>query len=212
MFNSLTGRLSGHDFPRILLETGGVEWQIEVSAATFQAVLAADRSEPIRILLFLQVREDLMKLFGFWTEAERRAFRELVTVPGIGPRQALRILSGTTVAQLTQLLEAEDVQALTRIPGLGTKTAQKMILQLKGHLVLEDSSSSKTDGTAGSGPIEELLTALVEMGFDRTSARTTLERLREEIAGTDDGSDSIVEINEQQERELFRRAIQELSR
>ena len=211
MFNSLNGTITGHSFPQIYLSTRGVEWQLEVSAATFQSVLAADRSAPVRLLVYLQVREDLMKLYGFWTEAERRVFLELVTVPGVGPRQALRILSGTTVRELTQYLETEDVQALTRIPGLGTKTAQKMILQLKGHLVLEESSSaSGGTGTAG-GPLEELLAALVEMGFDRGNARKSLQSLRDEILG-DDALDSEKGLTEVQEQEIFRRAIVELSR
>ncbi|TVR66047.1 MAG: Holliday junction branch migration protein RuvA [Spirochaetaceae bacterium] len=206
MFNSLTGKLAGHSYPRLFLATGGVEWELEVSAATFQAVLAENRDAPQRLLVHLQVREDLMKLFGFGTEAERQVFQELITVSGIGPRQALRILSGTTVRELTRLLEAEDVQALTRIPGLGTKTAQKMILQLKGHLVLEDSAGGRSAG--GTGPLEELLAALVEMGFDRAAARTVLERLREE----NQPSDALSPLGETEEREIFRRAIQELSR
>jgi holliday junction DNA helicase RuvA len=213
MFNSLTGKLSGHSFPQLLLETGGLEWQVEVSATTFQAALAADRNAPVRLLVYLQVREDILKLFGFWTEAERQVFLELITVSGIGPRQALRILSGTTVRELTTLLEAEDVPALTRIPGLGTKTAQKMILQLKGHLVLDDPAGAGNT-LRGSGPLEELLTALVEMGFDRSGARTVLERLRDEIVGDTVPAEgrSASELSELQEREIFRRAIQELSR
>ena len=215
MFNSLTGRLSGHRYPLLHLETGGVEWQVEVSAATFQTALAQERDAPLRILVYLQVREDLMKLFGFSSEAERQVFLQLITVSGIGPRQALRILSGTTVRELTTLLEAEDVQALTRIPGLGTKTAQKMILQLKGHLVLDDRGGAAAGG--GTGPMEELLTALVEMGFDRAAARSVLERLREETIGEAGGeggaaSDILRPLGEEEEREIFRRAIQELSR
>lgn len=206
MFNSLKGRLSGHNFPLVFLDTNGVEWQLEVSATTFQSALAADREQPVRILTYLQVREDIMKLFGFWSVAERTAFLELITVPGVGPRQALRILSGTTVRELTQLLEAEDVPALTRIPGLGTKTAQKMILQLKGHLVFEDAPSGSLTPARGSGPVEELLAALVEMGFERSSSKTTLEHLAHELLepGTP--------MTETQEQELFRRAIRELSR
>lgn len=207
MYNSITGKLSGHSFPLLFLEAGGIEWQIEVSANTFQSALNADPAEPLRILVYLQVREDLMKLFGFWTPAERQVFLELITVSGIGPKQALRILSGTTVRELTTLLEAEDVPALTRIPGLGTKTAQKMILQLKGHLVLDDTTGGSA-ALRGTGPLEELLTALVEMGFERSRARTILENLRREITGAEESTT----VTETQERELFRRAIQELSK
>jgi holliday junction DNA helicase RuvA len=96
------------------------------------------------------------------------------------------------------------VQALTRIPGLGTKTAQKMILQLKGHLVLDDAVATGNAGGTGT-PLEELLTALTEMGFDRTATRTVLNRLREELAGPDEP------LTDRHEQEIFRRAIVELS-
>ncbi|SIQ00976.1 Holliday junction DNA helicase subunit RuvA [Alkalispirochaeta americana] len=216
MFHSLTGRISGHQFPFLFLETGGIEWELEVSAATFQASLAAERSEPVRLLVYLQTREDLLKLFGFWTDSERQAFLQLITVPGIGPRQALKILSGTTVTQLTQFLEEEDLSSLTRIPGLGTKTAQKMILQLKGHLVREE-PSGKASSPAPAGPLEELATALVDMGYDKGAVRKVLDRLYGELKslsppdGESSRKGSASAVTDQQEQELFRRAIRELS-
>lgn len=202
MFNSLTGRISGHDFPHVYLTDGAVEWELEVSATTFQAVLAASGEEHHRVLVHLHVREDLLQLYGFWTAAERRAFRELLKVPGIGPRQALRILSGTTVPVLTELLEREDVESLTRIPGLGKKTAQKMILQLKGHLATDGAEPGGGPTGTADGDDGELVAALVDMGFDRSAARTALRTAREEIGSEDGPAD---------EQELFRRAIVALS-
>ena len=201
MFNSLSGRITGHDFPLLYLSAAGVEWELEVSATTFQAALGAEPGRRHRVLVHVHVREDILKLYGFWSAPERRAFRELLKVPGIGPRQALRILSGTTVAALTELLEQEDITALTRIPGLGRKTAQKMILQLKGHLVTDEGAHDAP--TAGQAPEDELLAALVDMGFDRTTARETLTRLAKDM-GSDDG-------DAPDEQELFRRAIVALS-
>lgn len=198
MFNSLTGRITGHDFPSLYLSTGGIEWALEVSAATFQAALAAEHGVEHRVYLHLHSREDALQLFGFWTSAERRAFRELLKVTGIGPRQALRILSGTTVEVLTTMLDQEDVEALTHIPGLGKKTAQKMILQLKGHLVTEN-TGTHPGTTAEAGRDGELLAALVEMGFDRGAAKTALE----------DGAQALGD--DADEQELFRHAIVTLS-
>lgn len=197
MFNSITAPISGHDFPMLYLQDGAVEWELEVSAATFQSAIAGGSGEAHRVFIHVYTREDLIRLYGFWTDAERVAFRELLRVPGIGPRQALRILSGTSVEALSQLLEQEDVTALTRIPGLGRKTAQKMVLQLKGSLVTD-----RTDRRAGGGADpsgDELEAALTEMGFDRGQARRILDDLRT-------GDDAVAD-----EQELFRRAIVALS-
>lgn len=215
MFNSLSGRISGHDFPLLFLSAAGIEWELEVSATTFQSALAADKTARQRLYVHLYSREDLLKLYGFWSVGERTAFRELLKVSGIGPRQALRILSGTTVTALTELLEQEDVDALTRIPGLGRKTVQKMILQLKGHLVTSDEGAT-TAGTAAV-PGDELLTALIEMGFDRVRARDTLQQLMRESQGATEGATEGAGAGDGagehpfDEQELFRRAIVALS-
>ena len=204
MFNSITGELTGHQFPYLYITTHGVEWQVEVSAHTFRDMLARDAQDEVQILVHLYVREDILKLYGFSSSAERAAYLQLITVSGIGPKQALKILSGISADQLVALLEAEDVGALTRLPGIGTKSAQKMILQLKGHLVTETTASSgAASGATGTG--SDLLQGLVEMGFDRSRAEKALRTLTAVLVDegiTDPG---------EQERQLFARAIRELS-
>ncbi|MFW5796006.1 MAG: Holliday junction branch migration protein RuvA, partial [Alkalispirochaeta sp.] len=153
----------------------------------------------------LHVREDILRLYGFWSEMERTAFLELLSVSGIGPRQALKILSGTTVEELGRFLESDDVDGLTRIPGLGKKTAQRLILQLKGHLVVESGGSGTTTEPGGGNLRTELLEALTEMGFDRRRAETVLSSVAREL-GTDPHAPDTVH-----EQELFRRAIVALS-
>lgn len=205
MFNSITGLVTGHQFPLVFLRTGGIEWSLEVSAASFQTLLAHPVGEEATILVYLHVREEILKLYGFVRPAERAAFLELITVSGIGPRQALRILSGTTPDELARALDAEDVPALTRLPGLGTRTAQKMILQLKGHLVLHQDTGQHPGAAHGGGPLDELLLALQEMGFDRTGAQKTLNRLAEELTAQG------VHDPHLREQQLFAMAIRELS-
>lgn len=204
MFNSITGELTGHQFPYLYISTHGVEWQLEVSAHTFRDMLARDARDEVQVLVHLYVREDILKLYGFSSSAERAAYLQLITVSGIGPKQALKILSGISAEQLVALLEAEDVGALTRLPGIGTKSAQKMILQLKGHLVTETTASSGgAPGATGTG--SDLLQGLVEMGFDRSRAEKALRTLTAVLVDegiTDPG---------EQERQLFARAIRELS-
>ncbi len=204
MFNSITGELTGHQFPYLYISTHGVEWQVEVSAHSFRDMLARDAGDEVQVLVHLYVREDILKLYGFSSSAERAAYLQLITVSGIGPKQALKILSGISADQLVALLEAEDVGALTRLPGIGTKSAQKMILQLKGHLVTETTASSgAASGATGTG--SDLLQGLVEMGFDRSRAEKALRTLTAVLVDegiTDPG---------EQERQLFARAIRELS-
>lgn len=196
MFNSLSGTVSGRGPNALFLMTGGVEWELEVSGTTLRSLASGD--EPVRIYTFLYHREDQMRLYGFATAEERRVFLELTRVSGIGPRAAIRMLSGTSPAELVRMLEAEDVDGLTRLPGLGRKTAQKVILALRGRLVMEPA--------AGASGHTELVEALVEMGFDRSQASAAVAGVSGEIkdAGAELDADAL-------EKEIFRLAIVRLS-
>jgi len=137
-----------------------------------------------------------MRRFGFAKEEERMLFLDLLKVDGIGPKQAIRILSGANVDSFAEILEAGDVDSLKRIPGIGVKSAQKIILALKGKLTLKEAEEAEEG--------RDLVTALADMGFDRRKAAAVvaslLEETREEgIAG------------EKLEQEIFRRAIVRLS-
>ncbi len=191
MFNSLSGLLSGQKPGLIFVTTGGIEWELESSAFT-QRALSGDRE--VRVFTHLYHREDQMRLYGFAEEQERRVFLELLKVSGIGPRAALKILSATSPSSLIALLESEDVEGLSKLPGIGKKTAQKVILTLRGSLVAEAGEQSTLSN--------ELLESLVEMGFEKGRAGRVVTRLLTELADTDPG---------QREREVFRRAIIELS-
>lgn len=197
MFNSLRGSVSGFDFPQVYLTTGGVEWEIEVSAAGFRSIVATEDRSDVSLFVHLYVREDQLKLYGFAEESERKLFRHLLTVNGVGPRQAIKILSGSSVDGLLRALENDDIDTLSTIPGLGKKTAQKILLQLKGHLV-QDTTTGRSAEAAPTAR-DDLVEALVEMGFDRSVAVTVIGRLR------DDRDDPT------SEEEIFRRAIVELS-
>ena len=138
-----------------------------------------------------------MALYGFSAMEERFLFLDLLRVSGIGPRQALRILSGMSVDEFVSSLDADDVDALSRIPGLGKKTAQKIILTLRGRLTLPQAEDADT-------PNVEIIAALAEMGFDRQSATKAVERVAADVRSEGlQGEDA--------EKELFRRAIVSLS-
>ena len=191
MINSLTGTVAGIDDGVLYLTTdGGIEWAIFVSTST-ASHLGVTGSQ-VRLFTHLHHREDQMSMYGFATEDERSTFLDLLKVGGIGTRQAIRILSGMSVEALIQNLDSEDVDALSRIPGLGKKTAQKMILALRGKLTLKREQATDTK--------EEIVEALFEMGFDRGKAKSAVSAVRAELDG-----------DEAEEGELLRRAIVKLS-
>jgi Holliday junction DNA helicase RuvA len=190
VYNSIQGTLTGKGATKVFLENQGIEYELEVSFNTASAL--PELGSKVRLYTYLHHREEVMKLYGFLEEAERRLFLDLLKVEGIGPRQALRILSGTTVGAFLRILESEDVKALTRIPGLGMKTAQKVLLSLKGKISLEEEALPREE--------RDLQVALVEMGFEPSKASDALRRALKECR--EEGLSG-----EPLEREAFRRAI-----
>ncbi|GMO39363.1 MAG: Holliday junction branch migration protein RuvA [Termitinemataceae bacterium] len=206
MFNSLTGTLSGSGSDCIYLQCGGIEWELTASARDIAALLNTKEHDAVRVWTHLVHRENEMKLFGFSSEQRRATFLDLQKVEGIGPKAAIKILGGISQEDLEQALESGDLARLESIPGLGKKTAQKMILALKGKIV-------HTAGTTKeSSPYSELASALCEMGYDRKAALDALSKAATEIEG---GSSSAKadehQSNKEKENAVFRRAIVLLS-
>jgi len=205
VFNSLTGEVSHAIGTTLRLYTGGVEWQLEASGGTVAEMARAGR-ERVRVFVYLHHREDAMTLYGFATEAERAVFLELIKISGIGPKQAIRILSGTSLDSFVSMLESGNLDGLSTIPGLGKKTAQKIVLALQGKLVSAGAGAGERAAGSedGGGANAELVAALYEMGFDRKAAREAIERAMGELEqqGLDDST---------REQEAFRRAIVALS-
>ena len=193
MFNSIWGKISEKSPEGIFLLSGSIEWDITVPARDLAQLPAL--GEECRIFTWLNHREDQMKLFGFAKEERRAAFLELLKVEGIGPKGAIKILGGIGQEELEQALETEDIERLEAVPGLGKKTAQKMMLALRGKLV-----KPKAEGKT---PYGELLEALTEMGYDKRSATEALERAEKELpSGT---------VAAEKEKLLFKQAIVYLS-
>lgn len=201
MFNSLTGIVTGRGPNALYLATGGVEWELEVSGFT-QRRLASEQHDEIRIFTYLYHREDQMRLYGFATSEERTIFLELTRVSGIGPRAAIKLLSATSPSELVRALEAEDVDSLVRLPGLGRKTAQKIILTLRGRLVGDEHAVREHS---------ELAEGLVEMGFDAKQVATVITDVALELDGESTGDAGTPNDPATREQEIFRRAIVRLS-
>jgi len=191
MFNSLTGEITFKGDERLCVQTGGVEWDLTASRR------ALDRLPPVgqvaRIYTHLVHRDDAMRLYGFSDQAERALFLDLQKVEGVGPRGALKMLSGVDREQFAQALDRDDVDALSAVPGVGRKTAQKIILTLKGKLtpIGETQSRSAED---------DISTALVGMGFDRKTAKAAVTSALKSLAGRNLRGEEL-------ERELFKQAL-----
>jgi Holliday junction DNA helicase RuvA len=191
MFNSLTGEITFKGDERLCVQTGGVEWDLTASRRALERLPAV--GQVARIYTHLVHKEDSMRLYGFSDQAERSLFLDLQKVDGVGPRGALKMLSGVDREQFAQALDRDDLDALSALPGVGRKTAQKIILTLKGKLtpVGEPSSRSAED---------DIATALVGMGFDRKTAKAAAAAALKAVAGRGLEGEAL-------ERELFTQAL-----
>ena len=167
MIGSLSGLLVEKAPPRILLEVAGVGYDVEVPMSTLYALPAT--GGPLRLLIHQVVREDALLLYGFATEPERVLFRHLLKVSGVGPRIALAILSGISLDAFAQLLQAEDVAALTRIPGVGRKTAERVLVELRDRIKPAEGGELPA-GLPAQGAAAEALQALLALGYREAEA------------------------------------------
>lgn len=195
MYNSIRGVVTERRNDLLRVETGGIEYEFSVPSIDLDRFPAPGGTA--RVLVWLYHREDQMRLYGFIDEKRRETFLELQKVEGIGPRAAIKILSGISQADLEKALEAGDIGRLEAVPGLGKKTAQKMILALKGRIVTVNEGSNVPAAHA------ELVEALAGMGFDRKAAAEAVARAEAEYAGDADPAEL--------EKIFFKRAIMLLS-
>ncbi|MGP1509764.1 MAG: Holliday junction branch migration protein RuvA [Treponema lecithinolyticum] len=206
MFNSITGIISAKLTQNIYIQTQGVEWDITVPLTSLD--LLPNVGEKATVYTWLYHREDAVKLFGFASVFDRSVFMDLMKVEGIGAKAAVRILSAIAPKALAAALDAEDMGSIEKIPGVGKKTAQKMMLALKGKLNLEDGAltgfavRSKND-TAWA----DVVAALVNMGYEKRLCEETVEKLAVELL---QDTAFATKNKTAQEEQLFRRAIVEL--
>lgn len=166
-----------------VLTLSGVEYSIEISQRTRDKFLnlSKEERESVRVFTVLQHREDSMTLFGFYDKEERYIFNELQTVPGIAARGALKILSGISIEDLMIALDRQDVKTLAKVPGIGAKTAQKLILQLRNELVLDlDQLDDKETKLSPKDELKDLASSFIELGYDRRLVQRELNTILEE--------------------------------
>lgn len=177
MIGSIRGRLSFKQPPQVILDCSGVGYEIETPMSTFLEL------PPIGSEVFLhthlQVREDAHTLFGFATEQEKSLFRLLLKVNGVGARMALAILSGMGVADFYRAVQYEDTAALTRIPGIGRKTAERLIIEMRDRIDKQAGVVPRTAGgaTVTHSPRGEAFDALVALGYKPQEVKRLMEQL-----------------------------------
>ncbi|NLD67724.1 MAG: Holliday junction branch migration protein RuvA [Limnobacter sp.] len=181
MIGRLSGLLLEKNPPLVLVDVNGVGYEVDVPMSSFYELPATGQ----KVVLLIQqvVREDAHLLYGFLTGAERDAFRELIKVAGVGPRTALAVLSGMSVADLAQAVAAQESARLLKVPGIGRKTAERLLLELKGRLAPELPGASGRAEPAGNGV--DVLRALLALGYSEREAGAAVKQLPPGLAVSD---------------------------
>lgn len=176
MIGRLHGKLIEKTPPQVLVDVGGVGYEVDVPMSTF-CNLPAEGSE-ITLLTHFIVREDAQLLYGFATAAERQTFRALIRISGVGPRIALAVLSGMSTQDLADAVEQGNATLLTRVPGIGKKTADRLVLELKGKLA---GNAFVPAGGAASAAQADILSALMALGYSEREAQASVRALPAEV-------------------------------
>jgi Holliday junction DNA helicase RuvA len=164
----LSGKLAAKQPPQVMVDVGGVAYELDVPMSTFYSLPAT--GEPVSLYTHLVVREDAHTLYGFATLEERSAFRQLIRISGIGARTALAVLSGLSVSDLARAVTMQDAALLTRVPGIGKKTAERLLLELKGKL-------AEATAAAGGQQASDVVNALVALGYSDKEALAAVKGL-----------------------------------
>jgi len=181
MIGRLQGTLAGKSPPQVLLDVNGVGYEVDVPMSTFCNLPSV--GERVTLLTHLVVREDAQVLFGFLTPAERQTFRELIRISGVGPRTALAILSGLSVDDLALAVRQQDGARLTKVPGIGRKTAERLLLELKGRPGAE---AGAAPAAAADVSLADIGQALLALGYNEREAAVALKQLPSGV-GVSDG-------------------------
>jgi Holliday junction DNA helicase RuvA len=175
MIGKLTGTLSDKNPPQVLVDCNGVGYEVHVPMSTFYNL--PELGSKLSLLTHFVVREDAQILYGFASAQEREAFRQLIRISGVGPRTALSVLSGMSVAELSQAVTLQEAGRLVKVPGIGKKTAERLLLELKGKLGPDIGASA----SVGSASQVDILQALLALGYSDKEAALALKALPSEV-------------------------------
>ena len=181
MIGRIAGILLNKTPPQILVDAHGVGYEVEVPMSTFYNLPAT--GQPVTLLTHMVVREDAQLLYGFGSEPERATFRQLLKISGVGARTALAVLSGLSVAELTEAVTMQETHRLTRIPGVGKKTAERLLLELKGKFGTDLTSTVGINRPATPG--SDVMAALLSLGYSEKEAIAATKALPEGVSVSD---------------------------
>ena len=176
MIGKLSGTLGDKNPPQVLVDCNGVGYQVDVPMSTFYNLPAV--GEKVTLLTHFLVREDAQILYGFGSAAEREAFRLLIKISGVGPRTALSVLSGMSVNDIAQAVTLQEPGRLMKVPGIGKKTAERLLLELKGKFGADLGNASMGAASDAQG---DILQALVALGYSDREAAAALKALPRDV-------------------------------
>jgi len=177
LIDSIKGTLVKKTPTSVIVDVGGIRLGIPITLATFEKI--PNPNQPVELLTYLHVREDIMVLYGFYDDHERDVFMQLNSISGIGPRSAMNILSGTDPIEFKKKIIDSDVASLTSIPGIGTKTAKRIIVELKDKFTDQD-TGSELDFLLVSDDkdkIDDVMKVLVSLGYKRSAINQVIKKL-----------------------------------
>jgi Holliday junction DNA helicase RuvA len=178
MIALLSGHLAYKSFDHVIIDVGGVGYRLIIPLSTYYAL---PEEGDVRLHVHTHVREDAIHLFGFLTVAEKELFGQLLAVSGVGPKLAVNILSHIPAGELRTALAAGDVKRLSALPGIGKKTAERLVLELKEKILKAGAPTPRTPlagaPAAPADPLEDILSALINLGYKESQARKVLESL-----------------------------------
>ncbi len=178
MIGQLRGRLAEKRPNQVLVDVGGVGYVVQVPLSTYAAL--GELHTEVTLLIHTHVREDALALYGFVSSREKHFFEMLLSASGVGPTLALKILSGMSVEELVPAIRGSDLARLTRIPGVGRKTAERMVVELKDKLETVTAETEKPAASSPAGIEADVVSALVNLGYDGRAAETAVGEAKRE--------------------------------
>ncbi len=193
MYHYLTGKIAEKTPVAVILDVNGIGYEVRVSLSTFSSLPALGQT--VKLFTHFVVREDAQLLYGFATEEEREAFKLLISISGIGPKLAITLLSGVTLPELKHAIQEKNIPVLTAISGIGQKTAERVIIELKDKIGKAEVSAGKElihDASVSDQMVEDSVSALVSLGYTKQKAKEAIQKTLKAMLGKKPSVEEII--------------------